>query len=205
MKLVVISNPKHVLDEHEIVHSLFKEGLQYFHLRKPAFSLTEMETYITNVDKEYRKNIIIHSHHELCDAYDLKGVHYTMRLPFDKEKLPSETRHISSSLHSLKEVEDCYWGFDYVFLSPVFNSISKEGYKSNFDYKELKNTLSALKLRDHPEVIALGGMDASNLEKAKELGFDGVAVLGALWNADLIEVISKFRNLREACNKIINV
>ena len=30
--------------------------------------------------------------------------------------------------------------FDYVFLSPIYNSISKEGYKSNFNLKDLKES-----------------------------------------------------------------
>ena len=33
------------------------------------------------------------------------------------------------------------------------------------------------------EAIALGGIDAARVAECRELGFDGVAVLGAVWRA----------------------
>ncbi len=212
MKLILLSNPSTILNEHEIVNSLFEEGLNYFHLRKPQFSQMEMEDYIKRIDVSYRKNIVLHSYHDLCKKYNLKGVHYNERSPFIKEDDHNEGFHKSSSLHSLKEVEDCVKEFNYVFLSPIFNSISKEGYKGNFDLSELKKVVSLNKAKGNPKVIALGGIDEQHLEKAKEMGFDGVAVLGALWkeyadsNGGVRKgVITKFKNLQKECIKLDGV
>jgi thiamine-phosphate pyrophosphorylase len=71
-----------------------------------------------------------------------------------------------------------------VFLSPVFPSISKPGYHPAIDSKIIAARLSR---RTHHErktaVIALGGITLANVIRCAELGFDGVAILGALWHA----------------------
>ena len=67
----------------------------------------------------------------------------------------------------------------YCFLSPIFDSISKEGYKANFDKLELKEFLA----KDRKtKVIALGGLTEENYLEVLELGFDGGAFLGSVWN-----------------------
>src|SRR5689334_9961149 len=83
---------------------------------------------------------------------------------------------LSTSVHDLIVLPEIPH-FDYVFYGPVFNSISKIGYQSKLspDFK-LDKTCSK------PQVIALGGVELSNLTKIKTMGFAGAAVLGALWN-----------------------
>ncbi|HXD94336.1 MAG TPA: thiamine phosphate synthase, partial [Bacteroidia bacterium] len=66
--------------------------------------------------------------------------------------------------------------YEYVFLSPVFDSISKTGYKSNFDLENLKPFL-----KKHKNVIALGGVNTKNIELIKQVGFSGAAFIGAVW------------------------
>ncbi len=85
--------------------------------------------------------------------------------------------------HSLKEMDDCKEEYSYAFLSPIFDSISKAGYKSKFDLKELKRS-PLLGRGAGGEVIALGGIDENTIHEAVDLGFDGVAVLGAIWMSE---------------------
>ena len=108
--------------------------------------------------------------------------------------------------HSLKELEDYKEKYEYAFLSPIFDSISKVGYKSNFDLQELKRKFPLLSGEGQGGVIALGGIDESKIETCRQLGFAGVAVLGALWNSlpnlgGDTEVVEKFKRIKEKCQK----
>ncbi len=82
------------------------------------------------------------------------------------------------SCHSFDDVESLEGKEEYCFLSPIFDSISKENYSANFDKKELKEFLNK---KRKIKVIALGGLTEENYLEALELGFDGGAFLGSVW------------------------
>ena len=114
-----------------------------------------------------------------------------------KKELQTKSLTLSSSFHSMENLRQADGIFDYVFLSPVFDSISKPGYVSScvlqVEYK-LKTT----------KVIALGGIQANNISEAKKLGFDGVAALGAIWQ-DPEKAEIKFKELQiQYSNHFIN-
>lgn len=185
MKLIIISNPEPIANEVNIVNTLFDEGLEYFHLRKPNFNFNEMEEYIQCISLKHLNKIVLHSHHSLAEKYKLKGKHKTS-IAIDTT---GDTKYISTSFHSLEKIENCKENYDYVFLSPVFDSISKQGYKSNLNLKEVKQFLQSKKAlllgKDlGGACIALGGINEHNIQTALEMGFAGVAVLGAIWNSD---------------------
>ena len=69
---------------------------------------------------------------------------------------------------------------NYMFLSPIFDSISKEGYGAAFT-PEMLNDAAANKIIDN-KVIALGGIDASHIQALKDWHFGGAAFLGDIWN-----------------------
>ena len=52
--MVVISNPTLVKNEINLIHSLFAEGLELFHVRKPDFSETEMKAFLLEIGLEFR-------------------------------------------------------------------------------------------------------------------------------------------------------
>lgn len=83
------------------------------------------------------------------------------------------------SCHSFEEVEALEKEKIYCFLSPIFDSISKKGYKANFDTETLK---AFLKKERQIKVIALGGLTEGNYNEIIELGFDGGAFLGSIWS-----------------------
>ncbi|MCB0410386.1 MAG: thiamine phosphate synthase, partial [Flavobacteriales bacterium] len=80
--------------------------------------------------------------------------------------------------HSFEEVEKLDGEKEYCFLSPVFDSISKQGYKAKFDKEELRQFLK----KDRKiKVIGLGGVNEENYSELIEMGFDGGAFLGSVW------------------------
>ena len=113
--------------------------------------------------------------------------------------------HISHSCHSLEEVKEMKRKCDYVFLSPVFDSISKMNYNANYTPEEIKKAHKAGII--DKKVIALGGIDEDNIKQVKNYGFGGAAILGALWDkfdtccdrdyACLIEHFKKLKKLAD--------
>lgn len=202
MKLVVISSPNKFESELKLIPKLFDLGLETFHLRKPKFSYSSLNKYLKLFPKEYLSRVIIHSHHRLALKYNLKGVHITEKKKKKKIitavklkilKFLKKNLVVTSSFHSANDLLLDKKNYEYVFLSPVFQSISKQNYGTAFSEDILKKVLS----KTHHKVMALGGINSGNIEKAKELGFSGVAVLGALWEEekDPVETFIEIRNL----------
>ena len=99
--------------------------------------------------------------------------------------------HEAHSCHTLEEVCRNKLHSDYVFLSPIFDSISKQGYKAAFS-EELLHEAHIAGIIDE-RVIALGGITPTNARKALSLGFGGVAVLGDVWqNADPVSRLAEY-------------
>ncbi|NQY07141.1 MAG: thiamine phosphate synthase, partial [Flavobacteriaceae bacterium] len=73
--VVVIAPEKDIENEISLLNSLFFEGLEYFHFRKPEKSLSASREFLMKIHPEYRKHIITHYHHELAKELGLKGIH----------------------------------------------------------------------------------------------------------------------------------
>lgn len=202
MKLILLSTPFYFVEEHQIINALFDEGLELFHLRKPDTDAAYLERLITLIKEPYRKQIVIHDHFYLKSEYNLKGIHLNRRNPVCPQNYKGT---ISCSCHSAEEVVQVKRKYDYVFLSPIFNSISKQGYPSRFTAEQLQR-LSKEKIIDR-KVMALGGVCLDNISTIKDYGFGGAVVLGDLWNRfdqhstqDFKGIIQQFRKLEKAIN-----
>ncbi|MGM0496434.1 MAG: thiamine phosphate synthase [Bacteroidota bacterium] len=178
-KLIVISHPGWLDQEAKAISSLFQTGLKYFHLRKPNWETEELEHLLQKIPEEFYANIILHNHYELVKIYGLKGVHITRKTKNTDIEEKFEGYHISISTHSEDEVILLGANYDYAFISPVFNSISKEGHKSGFSVDNLSNFFSQNEI--NTEIIALGGINPDNIKALQNIPFSGYAVLGCLW------------------------
>ena len=63
---------------------------------------------------------------------------------------------------------------DYVFLSPVFDSISKQGYRAAFSMETLEQARGII----DEKVFALGGVTLDKITILEQLHFGGIAVYG---------------------------
>lgn len=81
----------------------------------------------------------------------------------------------SRSIHTWKEYQDLDKTSTYCLIGPMFDSISKEGYRANPDLR--KTTLTS-----RVQKVAIGGINHENAHQAFEWGYDGVALLGSIWN-----------------------
>lgn len=160
-----------------ILHQLFEAGLECFHLRKPKKNYEEHCAYLNQINPGYHNRIVVHHFHELIDVYNLKGIHFPEQKRRQQlHKLPALKRTgktISSSFHEIATLAHCPFEFDYHLLSPVFSSISKEGYKGRaFDVNPIPKY-----------IIGMGGVTANNLKTFISLGYHGAGVLGSIWNS----------------------
>lgn len=198
--LIVISPPQNVPGEGKLLHALFIEGLQYYHLRKPGFTKLQLEEKVKEIRKPFRRNIILHDHYELVEKYRLGGIHITQKNKGSGYERQFPKYHKSISCHKLDEISELGPAYRYAFLSPVFNSISKANYQSKFELTEIHRFF-----REHPietQVIALGGIDMESVKKITNTGFHGVAVLGYIWNdfmenQDITHTIEKFKIMQQ--------
>ena len=199
MKLILITPPTYFVEEDKIITALFEEGLDLLHLRKPDTAPIYAERLLTLIPEQYHNRIVVHGHFYLKDEFKLKGVHLNSRNPH----LPGNYKgHISRSCHSLEEVKEHKKNCDYVFLSPVFDSISKKDYHANYTPEEIRKAHKSGII--DKKVIALGGIDTDNIRQVKSYGFGGAAIMGALWNKfdscmdrDFDLVIEHFKKLKK--------
>lgn len=200
MKLILMTTPYFFVEEHQILTALFDEGLETLHLRKPNTEPVYSERLLSLLPDSYCKRIVVHDHFYLKNEYNLQGIHLNSRNPEPPKRYKG---HISTSCHTAEEVVACKKQADYVLLSPVFDSISKEGYASQFTPATLRE-LGKKKIIDR-KVMAMGGIDLDNISQLRSYGFGGVVVLGAIWNrfdphrtSDFKELIHHFRKLKKA-------
>lgn len=198
MKLILITTPTYFVEEDKIITSLFEEGLDILHLRKPDTPPVYAERLLTLIPEKYRKRIVVHGHFYLKEEYQLKGIHINHRYPNPPLNYVGQ---ISTSCHSIQEVEDKKKNYNYVFLSPIFDSISKQDYKSYYTPEQIRQAAKDGII--DKKVVALGGINEDNILQVKDFGFGGAAVLGDIWNkfnpnADFNyqELIMHFRKLK---------
>ncbi len=190
-RIVVITKPDFFEGEVEMLTALFRAGLQCLHLRKPKALAHEIEAFIEKIPKEFWGRIVLHDHLHLVTEYGLGGVHLNSRV----NELPAGYRgQVSCSCHSFEEVKRYKKSCDYLFLSPIYDSISKEGYESAFTKKELIEAQHEGVIDE--KIIALGGVSIDNLTELRGLGFGGVALLGDIWNREGDKIIDYFKELR---------
>ncbi len=198
MKLIVITAPNFFVEEDKILTSLFDEGLEYLHLRKPNSEPMFSERLLTLIPEHYHKRIVTHDHFYLKEEFNLMGIHLSSRHPFVPQRYKG---HVSCSCHSVEEVKEQKKEKEYVFMSPIFDSISKKNYFSTYSPEVIRE--AAREGIIDRRVIALGGIDADNIDLVKDYGFGGAAVLGDLWerfdprsDRDYEALLTRFRTLK---------
>ena len=176
MKWITITSPEFLSGEATFIDKLFLQGLDLLHIRKPDVSLEAYKRLLFQIPKQWYCRIVLHEHFALAEELGLHGIHLNRRC----SQVPdSFHRSISCSCHSLEEVKKQKDTKDYVFLSPIFDSISKVGYHAAFSPTSLKQ--AAIENIIDEKVIALGGITANNISLVKEWHFGGVAFLGDIW------------------------
>lgn len=181
-KLIILTANEANEKEADAINALFENGLQYLHLRKKVWFKKELSTFIESIEKKWHQNIVLHTNPQLVFDYNLGGFHFNQSFPYNikmAEKLKQAEKTISVSSHSICDMSEYSLEVDYQFVSPIFAANSKQNGSQIMDHTKLKNYLV---LKPGSRFIALSGIAPNNVLDALNIGFDGVAVLGYIWN-----------------------
>lgn len=214
MRIIVISAPDFLPGEAEAVTALLEAGAWRVHVRKPAAGSDSIARLLEHIPAALYSRISLHDHHELAARFGVGGVHLNSRNPSVPDGFGGM---VSRSCHSIAELSQYSSVCDYMFLSPIFDSISKSGYVSRFSLEEIRRRIVAgsdvatarmdvmssdgnCRPVDWERVFALGGVCPDNIRLLEETGFGGAAVLGYLWEPfrqghDIAALSARFRRL----------
>lgn len=201
MELIVLTSEIFFDGEADMLNQLFDAGLTRLHVRKPGSGPEELQKLLKGLKPYFLRNVVLHQHFEVLADINFGGIH--MKAELHQKMSPLQLREyskkmkrfektISASFHSWKEIQEAPEIFDYVFVSPVFDSISKKEYKANADLQIIPGGITK-------KVIALGGVTTQSVSKAAEAGYAGVAVLGTLWESPKPEIVPIFKKLQTLC------
>lgn len=175
MLKIAITKPNAVDGEDVIIRHLLANGFDIVHLRKPDADICYCRDLLQQLSPSERKRVVIHDYYSLNEEYSLRGFHINKNLTsYPDDYQGTRTR----SCHSFDEVVRYKPECDYLFLSPIFDSISKSGYHSNFSHDELLEASKSGVIDN--KVIALGGVTFDKLPYLLSLRFGGVAMMGAI-------------------------
>lgn len=195
---IVITPPEILPGEARALFALVEAGAGVIHIRKPGAPERALHAYLAGIHPEILHHLTIHHRADLAGAFGLGGVHVRPERLGD----PTGTLRKSASCHDWEEVKSCTGRADYVFLSPVFDSHSKAGYRAAFAGEQLRLLLAD---RDRPPVVALGGIDPLTAPSARAWGFEGAAAIGSLWalregRIDTGRTVANYKALTSAWN-----
>ena len=176
MKWIVITPPSAVDNEALLITQLLDGGAFAVHLRKPGMAVDRCARLIESIPEGYRRHIVLHDNFELCRRYHLQGVHLNSRNSYPPE---GHNGSLSCSCHSIDEVKRRKKDMDYVFLSPIFHSISKQGVAAAFSDRQLSDAATSGIIDQ--KVVALGGVTPSRIAQLRAWHFGGAALLGDIW------------------------
>ena len=175
MLTIAITYPYAIDKEDVIIRHLLANGFDIVHLRKPDANIDYCRELLGRLTPSELACIVVHDYYALYEEYALRGVHLNHNISsYPPHYRGTRTRSCHSFDEVVKYKEEC----DYLFLSPIFDSISKRGYLSKFSHNELLNASISGIIDD--KVIALGGVTPDKLSYLKSLHFGGAAMLGAL-------------------------
>ena len=175
MLTIAITQPYAIDGKDVTIRHLLANGFDIVHLKKPGADIDYCRELLELLTPSERARIVIHDHYVLYEEYALRGVHLNRNIStYPSHYRGSRTR----SCHTLEEVTKYKNECDYLFLSPIFDSISKQGYRSKFGHDEL--LYASNKGIIDSKVIALGGVTPEKIDYLKALHFGGIAMMGAI-------------------------
>lgn len=171
-----ITRPEFSDNEAMRITMLLDNGVDFMHIRKPGADVDRIKALIEDIPERLHCRLRLHDAPELLDRYSLAGFHLNSRYP----EPPAGARTLTRSCHSLEELTLPFQAnpetsFVYQTLSPIYDSISKPGYRSAFSPQVIAPYIRGLR------VVALGGVTEDRIDELRQTGFFGAAMLGDIW------------------------
>lgn len=167
---IIVTMPHAVSREAERIVGFLEQGYDFVHVRKPEWSACRVQELIETIPLQWRHRIVLHDYHNLARQLGVGATHLNSRNPIATNTLP-----YSASCHLLEQL-DLYPQARYLFLSPIYPSISKKGYMPRYTLSQLGDAVRGRK------VVALGGVEPQRFAELQQVGFIGAALMGYAWD-----------------------
>ena len=183
--LLITDRKQALLPLHEIVRQALEAGCRWILLREKDLDSETLAAFgrpLAKAAHEAGAKFLVSADVEAAAELQADGVHLPRRRAFAdavnqvRERL-GPNAIVGVSTHNPAEIREANeLAVDYMTLSPVYPSLSKQGYGSGLGAETLRQYCSLAK----KPVIGLGGITSENLGDALTGGLSGVAVLGAV-------------------------
>ncbi|TWW02262.1 thiamine phosphate synthase [Chitinophaga pinensis] len=200
----IITHPTRLPEETLYWQQLLDEGADSILLRKPGWSAADYEQLLQEANSSCYSQLMIAGQPALCKKYGLQGIHFSesagsLLRTEDIYTYQQQGWLLSTSVHTTAALQTAGTHWDQQLLAPIFDSISKPGHNSPFseNFRLSKGDYQG-------RVLALGGIDENTAIKARNMHFDGIALLGAIWQQPAT-AISRFRHIRDLWNNTVHL
>lgn len=186
----IVTSPEQLHEEERIIAALLSAGASRIVLRKPGWTAEQYVALLDAINPDCYDRLLIRDQPLLAARYGLAGVHWSGEAKaFHATALYREN---STGIHSSGEITLTDKRYNLLLLSPVFNSISKPGYHGRAG--------GMLTNKDSRPVLALGGVNHTNIILLKQWQFDGAALLGAIWKTPA-KAVDNYYRIQQLWNK----
>ena len=173
----------------EDVKSAIKGGVKIVQYREkdlPTKNIIEEATKIKEICINNNVLFLINDFVDIALKVGADGVHLgSGDMPYKKAReLLGKGKIIGLTAHNMEEaVEFEKSGADYLGVSPVFHTSTKEDAGKAMGIEKLKEVINTVNI----PCIAIGGINENNMEKVVKTGVDGISMISAIITKDNVE------------------
>ena len=169
-----------------IIEEAIKGGVSIVQLREkelPTRDFLKKAFLLKELSLKYNVPLLINDRIDIAIACDADGVHIGQSdMPYEHaRKLLGKDKIIGLSIESFEEAQEAQkFDLDYIAISPVFSTPTKQNTKIEFGIEGIKKICS---LTQH-KTVAIGGINLDNVNEIVSAGVDGICVVSAIMCAE---------------------
>jgi len=202
MKISVYTLPYPISNECDKINSLFNEGLEELHLRKPTSTKAELRKMIKQINPKFYNRITIHQHYKLAEEFGLKGIHVkqTYFKGFFGKLLylinyKNKNYDISTTVDPVHPISKDFSIYNEIHVGPIYQKISETNINARLSNFELKREISVL----NKPCSIFGGVDTDNFNVVKRLAPKGIILQSSIWKSS--GIVNAFKTFQLINNK----
>lgn len=189
MKGVYLVTDRGLLNKHsleDVVSAAIKAGVCCVQLREkdiPTREFLDIAIRLKTLMTPYDIPLLINDRVDIAIAVDADGVHIGMSdMPYETARqMMKPDAVIGLSVETWEDVETAQkLDVDYIGISPVFSTPTKTDTKTPWGLEGVSKIKSYSR---HP-LVAIGGINLSNIKSVLDAGADSVAVVSAICSAE---------------------
>lgn len=184
LKLCLITHPQHCNFEYLVLQAI-KGGVTSVQLRNKTNALSTTQALavaLISLLRPLNIPLIINDNIDLAKAVDADGVHLGQsdRHPVEARQILGPDKIIGWSIETYEQLEQANQlkCIDYIAASALFSSKTKPDCKTIWGLEGLTNIAQ---ISTHP-VVAIGGINSSNIRDVMRAGACGAAVISAIYD-----------------------